>query len=67
MRTVEELEAMFGGTQALFDLKAAIKADVDDWPPLTARQRDALKILIGSRTIPPRPVKPPGAEIARAA
>jgi hypothetical protein len=68
MRTVEELEAMFGGAQALRELKAAVKADVDGWPPLTARQRDALRLLL-VRRMPPRPAKLPalGAELSEAA
>jgi hypothetical protein len=58
MRTREELERLFGGPDALLRVEAHVREANDAMPPLTARQRDALAVLL-TRRIPPRPAPAP--------
>jgi hypothetical protein len=57
MLTDEQRIKVYGSAERVAEVDAQIQANVDAMPPLTARQRDALKILLGTRTMPPRPQK----------
>lgn len=57
MLTDEQRLKAYGSAERVAEVDALIEANVAAMPPLTARQKDALKILIGSRRMPPRPPK----------
>lgn len=58
MRSQEELERLFGGPDGVRRIKEHVKKVNDGMPPLSQRQKDALRILLGSGRMPPRPAKP---------
>lgn len=57
MRSQEELERLWGGPEGVRRVMEHVKAVNDGMPPLSQRQKDALRILLGSGRIPPRPPK----------
>jgi len=59
MRSQEELERLWGGADGVRRVMEHIKAVNDGMPPLNQRQKDALRILLGSGRMPPRPPKSP--------
>jgi hypothetical protein len=57
MLTHEQRIKVYGSAERVAEVDAQIKTDVDAMPPLTPRQRDALRVLF-SRSMPLRPTKP---------
>lgn len=69
-RTVEERARLFGWTvQQVLDHEQRVREEVATWPPLSGEQQAAIRTLMGTRTMPPRPPAKPSrtAELSEAA